>query len=124
VPGESYSYRLGDVDYCGSVNWHKPVEVTIPENGITVAEDYTLKPAYPNPFNAAFTIPFNLNVTMKVVIAIYDLNGRMVRSVVNSEFMAGSYNLHVYTADLASGIYLLKYNIGTTSHLQRIILLK
>jgi len=124
VAGVTYSYRIGDVDYSGAIIWHKPVEVTIPENGITVAEDYTLKPAYPNPFNAAFIIPFNLNATMKVAINIYNLNGRLVRNVANSEFAAGNYALHVDAADLASGIYLLKYHIGTTSHLQRIILLK
>ncbi|MDD5487202.1 MAG: hypothetical protein PHW65_06585, partial [Dehalococcoidales bacterium] len=92
-PGAAYSYILEDVDYSGNIVQHDPVSVLIPENVLAATADFRLEPAYPNPFNPAFTLPFSLNRTMDVRITMYDLSGRQVRSIVNSRLDAGTYSM-------------------------------
>jgi hypothetical protein len=123
-PGLSYSYILEDVDYSGNVLRHDPVSVLVPENVLAANADFRLEPAYPNPFNPAFTLPFSLNRTMDVRIAMYDLSGRQVRSIVNSRLDAGTYSMHVDASDLNSGIYLVRSIIGDQVNTQKMLLVK
>ncbi|MDD3524377.1 MAG: T9SS type A sorting domain-containing protein [Candidatus Cloacimonetes bacterium] len=123
-PGLSYSYILEDVDYSGNMLQHDPVSVLVPENVLAANADFRLEPAYPNPFNPAFTLPFSLNRTMDVRIAMYDLSGRQVRSIVNSRLDAGTYSMHVDASDLNSGIYLVRSIIGDQVNTQKMLLVK
>lgn len=123
-PGNSYSYILEDVDYSGNVVQHDPVSVVIPENVLAATDDFRLQPAYPNPFNPAFTLPFTLNRAMDVRIAMYDLSGRQVRSIANERLDAGTYNMHVNAGDLNSGIYFVRSIIGDQVHTQKLLLVK
>jgi hypothetical protein len=123
-PGNSYSYILEDVDYSGNVVQHDPVSVVIPENVLAATDDFRLEPAYPNPFNPAFTLPFSLNRAMDVRIAMYDLSGRQVRSIANERLDAGTYNMHVNAGDLNSGIYFVRSIIGDQVHTQKLLLVK
>lgn len=123
-PGLNYSYILEDVDYSGNVLQHDPVSVLVPENVLAANADFRLEPAYPNPFNPAFTLPFSLNRTMDVRIAMYDLSGRQVRNIVNSRLNAGTYSMHVDASDLNSGIYLVRSIIGDQVNTQKMLLVK
>jgi len=123
-PGAAYSYILEDVDYSGNIVQHDPVRVVIPENVLASTEDFRLQPAYPNPFNPAFTVPFELHRAMDVRIAMYDLSGRQVRSIVNSRMDAGSYDLRVDASDLRSGIYFVRSIIGDQVNTQKMLLVK
>jgi len=123
-PGAAYSYILEDVDYSGNIVQHDPVRVVIPENVLAATEDFRLQPAYPNPFNPSFTVPFELHRAMDVRIAMYDLSGRQVRSIVSSRMDAGSYDLRVDASDLRSGIYFVRSIIGDQVNTQKMLLVK
>lgn len=45
--------------------------------------NYSLRPAYPNPFNAQTVIPYRLTKPANVVIEIYNLRGEKVRTLVD-----------------------------------------
>ncbi len=68
---------------------------------------------YPNPFNNATQITFHLDKTSAVLIEIFDINGRLVRTLVNEQLPAG---YHVAPWDgctnepcaLPSGVYLCR----------------
>ena len=67
----------------------------------------TLYQNYPNPFNPETTIKYTLKKNhMGIVnIAVYDINGRHIRTLVNEVQRPGSYNVTFNAEDLASGIY-------------------
>jgi len=126
IAGQSYVYYLANVSYDGTEELYCNRKVTIAVNSgiIRIPGRYSLQKAYPNPFNATLTIPFILNEKLKVTITVFDVNGREVRRIINKELPVGQYALYFQAADLASGVYILKCTMGTTNHLQRILLLK
>ena len=123
-PGATYHYRLADVDYSGSVTWHKEVEVKVEAEDGTVAEDFHLGNVHPNPFNASFTIPLTLSKTAPVKLALYDLNGKVVKVIENGIKPAGEYRIAVDCRELSSGIYFLQSNIQHIIRIQKVILVK
>ncbi|NOX37500.1 MAG: T9SS type A sorting domain-containing protein [Calditrichaeota bacterium] len=95
-----------------------------------VASDFQLEQNYPNPFNPATTIGFQLPKRSRVELAIYDLNGRHLRTLVNEILPAGR---HAYRWDgttnqgipVSSGVYLYRLTIDNQIMLSRkMILLK
>jgi len=64
---------------------------------------------YPNPMKESTTIQFNLNKNSKVKIAIFDVLGREITTVVSKELNQGTYEYSVKRSQLmANGIYLIK----------------
>jgi len=123
-PGVTYVYQLADVDYAGKETKHKEVEVKVEAERKGLVGDYRLKKAYPNPFNASFTIPLELGVSLPVDVRLYDVSGACVRTIRNEILSAGTYYLTTDTRDLTSGIYLLRMRVGNQTETQKIVLMK
>jgi len=67
---------------------------------------FKLSQNYPNPFNPVTKINYDLPKDSKVKIVIYDILGREVKRLVNSEFKtAGSYIVDFNASNFASGVY-------------------
>ena len=49
---------------------------------------FRLQQNYPNPFNPTTTINYNVHVDGVVTLKIYDITGRLVRTLVNNQFKA------------------------------------
>lgn len=88
--------------------------VSVPPSPDPVAVE--LKQTYPNPFNAASVISFQLATNCPVTLAVYDLLGREVALLVNETKAPGSYTVQFDAAGIASGIYLYRMTAG--SHVQ------
>jgi len=79
---------------------------------------YSLENAYPNPFYSATTIQFSIPNKEKVRLEIYDIKGRLVNSLIDSDFMEkGTYNMEWNGTNnmgerVISGIYLAKLTTG------------
>ncbi len=71
---------------------------------------------YPNPFNTSLNIFSSNNEKFEVLLT--DIEGRRIRSLV---FDAGSENVHINTANLANGIYLLNLNYEGKSVVKKLI---
>ncbi|MBL7047886.1 MAG: T9SS type A sorting domain-containing protein, partial [Candidatus Marinimicrobia bacterium] len=85
--GKTYDYRLADVSYDGIVEYH-----SLTVMGVEVAEfptEFALLLAYPNPFNPATTISYNLIEDGNVTLTIFDINGREVSRLVEETQTAG-----------------------------------
>ena len=89
-----------------------------------------MSPAYPNPFNAATTIPFVLERTRaQVSLALYDSLGRRVRVRAQGPLQAGR---HVYSWDgrneagrtVGNGAYLIQLHLGQDHLTSKVMLLK
>ena len=59
------------------------------EDESSVLTGYKLSNAYPNPFNPTTRIRYDLPADEIVNIAIYDVMGRKIKSLVNTKQVAG-----------------------------------
>ncbi|WP_456425984.1 FG-GAP-like repeat-containing protein [Rhodocaloribacter sp.] len=83
-----------------------------------------LDPNFPNPFNPATRIPFNLPEAMRIRLAVYDALGREVAVLVDEERAAGR---HVVTWDAAgqpTGSYFLRLEAGGNTFVRAMLLMK
>jgi hypothetical protein len=84
---------------------------------------------YPNPFNPQTTISFTLAGRSHVDLRIYDVNGALVRALVNETQAPGAYHVKWDGRDdngrvVASGVYFYKLTAGSFSQTRKMVLLK
>jgi len=80
------------------------------DDGLTgnIPESFGLKQNFPNPFNPTTTIKFDLASGAFASIILYDVTGREVKTLVNSNLQAGHYVFELNASDLPSGMYFYK----------------
>jgi len=80
------------------------------DDGITgnIPESFGLKQNFPNPFNPTTTIEFDLASGAFASIILYDVTGREVKTLVNSNLQAGHYIFDLNASELSSGMYFYK----------------
>ncbi len=84
---------------------------------------------YPNPFNPTTTIAFSVAENGHVLLAIYDVRGRLVRTLVNEPRGVGSYRAvwdgKTDTGTRASsGVYFYRVSAGRFQSTKKMLLLK
>ena len=99
------------------------------EKGDNLSNEYTLMQNFPNPFNPSTKIKFSIPLASKVSIKIYDMLGRNIKTLINSEQNAGTHEVtwngdNDFGSKVATGIYL--YTISSDKFVQskKMILLK
>ena len=86
--------------------------------------EFTLSPAYPNPFNPATTLSFALPEKADVSLIIYDIQGRVVTTLINSSMQSG-YHSAIWNANYySSGLYFVQMIAGEYVNTQKIMLVK
>jgi len=93
------------------------------------ARTTTLWNAHPNPFNPQTTIDFSLASSAAVSIAIYDVKGARVKTLVDETMPAGEHSARWNGVDeqgrsAASGIYFVRMVAGSYSQVRKIVMLK
>jgi hypothetical protein len=88
VLGAPYISPLGR-DYAGVAYVFYGVASTTAVKPPVPAPVFVLKPNYPNPFSSETTIHFDIPQASDVTIAIYDVLGRRVRTIVRPRMTAG-----------------------------------
>ena len=80
---------------------------------------------YPNPFNPTTTIPFAIPSNGRAVVQIWDMNGRLVDTILDKTITAGSHEVNWNPPkSLASGIYLCRLKFKGQNLMRKIVLLK
>jgi hypothetical protein len=94
---------------------------------------FSLAQNYPNPFNPSTTISFELpltaNATHRVSLVIYDVRGKLVREMINSELKTGNHAVVWNGSDkeskeAPSGIYFYRLSSGTWASTKKMILMR
>ena len=86
--------------------------------------EYKLEQNFPNPFNPTTNIRYSIIKTSKVTLKIYDILGREVRTLVNTEQAAGQYTVTFDAQNLSSGVYLYQINAGSFTSTKKLVLIK
>lgn len=106
--GKIYAYRISDVGYDGTVTAHNVVVVSM-----DMPRTFALKSNYPNPFNPTTTIRYELPVSAKVTIKVYNILGQEVTTLVDADQTSGFQKvvwngLNKYNQQVASGVYIYR----------------
>ncbi|MCB2211045.1 T9SS type A sorting domain-containing protein [bacterium] len=94
------------------------------KNQSLTPDQFELQQNYPNPFNPSTQIAFNLSSPGKVKLAVYDVLGREVATLVNRGMSAGAHSVNFYAGDLASGVYFYKLSSGDQAVTRKMVLMK
>ena len=100
--------------------------VTVINENNTSADPFTysLSQNFPNPFNPATMIQYNVPERSIVKLTVYNIIGEEVRVLAEGEKEAGFYTVNFKANDLPSGVYIYRLNAGSFVETRKMILLK
>lgn len=133
--GKLYYWRVKAASGCGWGKWSDIRSFYLgTATGVTdingnLPEDYQLAQNYPNPFNPTTAIEFSLPSSETVLLEIYDITGRKVRTLVDSHLNAGLKRVVWDSRNdlgnvVSSGLYLYRLQAGTFTDAKKMVLLR
>ena len=97
----------------------------------TLSANATLNPIsfeinriYPNPFNPTTTIRYGLNHNANIQVLIYDIQGRVITTLIDGFQSAGYHSIIWDASKFSSGIYFLNMSSGKISKTKQLVLMK
>ena len=97
---------------------------TIVSKQITSPRSFRLYHNRPNPFNPLTTIEFELSEPSFVSLKIYDMNGKLVETLLEEDLIAGVHQLYWNGSENASGVYFCKLTANGMSQIIKMALIK
>jgi hypothetical protein len=98
--------------------------VNIEEPGTELPKQTRLLQNFPNPFNPATIITFELATTGDVQLEIFDMIGRRVAVLLNTPIPAGKHEIRFDASGLSSGVYVYRLTTGGEAFVSKMTLLK
>ena len=124
----SYSGLVGtDGLPLGDLTYYPDVTDIEPEEGIPTS--FSLQQNYPNPFNPTTEIKYQINQLGDVRLAIYNILGEKVKTLVNQSLAPGSYSVtwngnNEAGMSVPSGVYFYEIEMGASHAVKKMMLLK
>jgi hypothetical protein len=87
-------------------------------------DEYKLYDNFPNPFNPATKIRFDLPKSSNTKITIYDINGREISQLINGVLKAGYYEISWNAGWLSSGVYIYRFESDKFMCAKKMLLIK
>ena len=95
----------------------QPVSNNIPDK-------FSLYQNFPNPFNPATKIRFDIQKSSEVQLKVYDMTGKLIKYLIKENLPAGSYSIDFNASELTSGIYLYELTAGDFNATKKMVLVK
>jgi hypothetical protein len=94
-----------------------------------IPNSFALSQNYPNPFNPTTNIEFAIPQRQSVKLEVYDILGRLVTTLANSDMPAGTYKVIWNGKDsnglsVATGLYLYRLQAGSFTSVKKMLMLK
>jgi len=132
--GKAYYYYLENIDFHANKDISKIIHIDVLKLMKPMILRTQLLPNYPNPFNPETWIPYELAQDSDVTIEIYNLTGKLVRTlrlgskttgVYASKFQAAYWNgISDMGEEVSSGIYFYVMKAGDFTATRRMVLVK
>jgi len=146
--GQTYFYYLEDVDLKGEKSKSEIIKVVMPPAKsevikvvvppanlvIPIPSKFALLQNYPNPFNPDTWLPYQLAHDANVIIRIYDVKGRVIRTLDLGQREAGYYLNKGKAAywdgkdttgqSVSSGVYFYSFKAGDFSTVRKMVIIK
>lgn len=133
--GQSGIYSLAFTDsvlFAGSYGsgvWKRPLREMITaidakDNAYTIPAHFALAQNYPNPFNPTTVITYDIHKLSHVSLIVYDILGRQIETLVNSDKSPGHYQVTFGGSRLPSGVYFYRLEAGNYMAIRKLMLLK
>ncbi len=95
----------------------------------SIATEFALEQNYPNPFNPTTTIRFSLPEKSQVALRIFDINGNLVKELVNSNKSQGIYTAIWNARDsqgmkVSSGVYFYQLQTADRNITKKMLFMK
>ncbi len=103
-------YRLKQVDFDGQFEYSNVIEVNA-----GMPKQFVLEQNYPNHFNPATTIAYQLPTASNVSLKVFDMLGKEVATLVNGRQEAGTYTVNFNANQLSSGVYFYRLQASATN---------
>jgi hypothetical protein len=96
--------------------------------GNNVPQDYALS-VYPNPFNPSTQIRFAMKEAGHATVRIYNLNGQLIRELLNEHRAVGEHTVpwdgrDNHSKAAASGVYFIRFEAGNTVRFNKAMLVR
>ncbi|MBN2000582.1 T9SS type A sorting domain-containing protein [candidate division KSB1 bacterium] len=132
APAAVYFYKLEDVGQDGVIQFFGPVSVDVTTPVATtdaLPKNYHLSQNFPNPFNPSTRIDFAVPNEKFVTIKVYNVHGRLVRTLISETLSAGTHSVVWDRTDdsgaqVPSGLYVYQMKAGSFSQSCKLIVLK
>jgi hypothetical protein len=102
----------------------KTKDVTSVQLGSYLTMQFKVFQNYPNPFNPSTTITYEIPKESFVVLTVYDILGRLVKTLVNEEKPAGRYSVIFNSNYFSNGVYFYKLKAGNYTQVKKMVLVK
>lgn len=124
--GTTKPFAISDV---GKITFANVTDVKDLEKLQNALKTFSLLQNYPNPFNPSTTIEYTLPTSGDVELKIFDINGKLIRTLDHSFREAGYHKTvwdskNQYGQSVASGAYIYQVRSGATAISKKMIYLK
>jgi len=115
----NYIYRLKQIDFDGSYEYSDELNVEV-----ELPLEFTLEQNYPNPFNPSTTIKYSIAEDGFIKLAVYNMLGEQVATLVNTTQKAGKYEVSFNASNFSSGVYVYRIETSNFTSSKKLILMK
>jgi len=85
---------------------------------------FSISSIYPNPFNPTTTISFSIPEFGLTTITAYDITGKKLEILTNTNLNPGNYSIDWNASSYPSGVYLIRMDSGDFTQTQKVVLVK
>ncbi len=108
-----------------SSNYPNPLdEIDNPGSVSNRPDEFMLVEIHPNPFNPTTVLSYQLQAASRVNLAVYDISGRKVAELVEGYRDAGIHEVTFDASNLASGVYIYRFEAGNFNANGKMVLMK
>lgn len=101
-----------------------PALTGVNNNGGLTPARFELSQNYPNPFNPQTTIKFAAAKDGNIKLNVFDVSGKLVKSLVNQRVIVGNYSVDFDASGFSSGIYFYTLETEGFKETKKMILIK
>jgi photosystem II stability/assembly factor-like uncharacterized protein len=128
-PNGYYYWKVAGINIGGTGAYSSVWKFQVNSSGINmvssvIPKEYKLYNNYPNPFNPTTKIKFDILKNGLTKITVYDMLGREIKTLINENLTAGSYEVEWNATNFSSGIYFYKMTSGNFTSIKKMVLLK